>query len=174
MRSKVVVLITALMTMACATPSNQAAESPRIDDPGTDGLRSGPLFDTLAQMDAIVFEASFATCDAAKVNAIFTEDVEFYHDQSGLAVGEQVRENTRRLTASCPRDRGVQRSVVPGSLRVYPIEGYGAVQTGVHSFDERGAATSTLARFISVWRLQEGRWRLARVLSLDHRSVPAK
>ncbi len=139
-----------------------------------DGLRSGPLFEELARMDQVLFDASFASCDAAKANAIFTDDVEFYHDEAGFSAGEQVRENTRRLTAACPGSRGVTRSVVPGSLRVYPIEGYGAVQVGIHRFDERGAPTSTLARFVHLWRLQDGKWRLARVLSLDHHAVPAK
>lgn len=160
-------------SMGCSTqPDRPANASPPPD--GTDGLRAGALFDALVQMDGLLFDASFASCDAAKANAIFADDVEFYHDQTGLAVGEQVRENTRRLTASCPRDRGVKRSIVPGSLRVYPIAGYGAVQVGVHRFDERGATTSTLARFVNVWRYQDGRWRLARVLSLDHRAVPSQ
>ena len=137
-----------------------------------DGLQSGELFDALAQMDRTLFEATFVTCDAVKANAIFADDVEFYHDQTGLAVAEQVRENTRRLTASCPGKRGVTRTIVPGSLRVYPIQDYGAAQIGVHRFDERGASTSTLTKFVHLWRLQDGRWRLARVLSLDHRAVP--
>ncbi|MBY0236147.1 MAG: nuclear transport factor 2 family protein [Burkholderiaceae bacterium] len=130
------------------------------------------MFEVLAQMDRALFEASFETCDAAKANAFFADDVEFYHDQTGLAVAEQVRENTRRLTASCPSHRGVKRTLVPGSLRVYPIHNYGAAQIGMHRFDERGASTSSLAKFVNLWRLQDGRWRLARVLSLDHRAVP--
>jgi hypothetical protein len=177
-------MATVLASSGCSTlpdrPSTAAVQqgagasipSPAPDN--TDGLRSGALFDALAQMDSDLFDASFASCDAAKANAIFTDDVEFYHDQAGFSVGEKVRENTRRLTASCPGARGVKRTVVPGTLRVYPIEGYGAVQMGMHRFDERGASTSTLARFVSLWRWQEGRWRLARVLSLDHRSVPAQ
>lgn len=139
-----------------------------------DGLRSGPLFEELARLDGLLFEASFVTCDAATANAIFTDDVEFYHDKDGLSVGERVRENTRRLTASCPGKHGVTRTIVPGTLRVYPIDGYGAMQVGSHRFDERGAPTSTVAQFISVWRLQDGKWRLARVISFDHRSVDAK
>jgi len=165
--SKLPNYVFALMCVGCALQAQTASES-------VDGLRSGALFEELARMDAILFEASFVSCDAAKANAIFADDVEFYHDQTGLSVGEQVRENTRKLTASCPAARGVTRSIVPGSLRVYPIEGYGAVQVGVHRFDERGAATSTLARFVSVWHLRNGQWRLARVFSLDHRAVDAK
>ncbi len=104
------------------------------DDDG--GLRVGPLFDALARMDSIVFEASFVSCDAVAANASFTDDVEFYHDQTGFAAGDQVRENTKRLTASCPRERGITRTVVTDSLRVYPTQGYGAVQIGVHRFDD--------------------------------------
>lgn len=137
-----------------------------------DGLTSGPLFNALARMDSILFDASFGSCDAAKANAIFAADVEFYHDQTGFAAGEQVRENTRRLTAGCPRGHGITRSVVPGSLRVYPVANYGAVQMGTHRFDERGAPTSTLTRFVHVWHLENGEWRLARVFSLDHHAVP--
>lgn len=136
------------------------------------GLTAGPMFDALARMDSVLFDASFVSCDAKKANAIFTDDVEFYHDQTGLAVGKQVREDTRRLTASCPRGHGVTRTLIPGSLRVYPIKGVGAVQMGVHRFDERGASTSTLTRFVHVWRLDDGVWRLARVLSLDHHPIP--
>ena len=162
---------TLALTMIAALALAGCASEPLRADP--DGLRSGPVFDALAEMDSMLFDASFVSCDAARANAIFTDDVEFYHDKTGLATGEQVRANTRRLTASCPRERGIRRTIVPGSLRVYPVEGYGAVQMGEHRFDERGAATSTLARFVNVWRLQDGRWRLARVLSLDHQSVPA-
>lgn len=142
--------------------------------PPGEGLRSGPLFEELARLDSLLFEASFVTCDAAKANALFTDDVEFYHDKDGLSVGEQVRENTRRLTASCPGKHGVTRTIVPGTLRVYPIDGYGAMQVGAHRFDERGAATSTVAQFISLWRMQNGQWRLARVVSFDHHPVDAK
>ena len=158
-----------LFLMLAQAPLARAEEVPGL----TGGLDSGPLFDELAHMDSAMFDASFVTCDADKANAIFADDVEFYHDKDGLSSGEQVRESTRRLTASCPRKNGVTRTIVPGTVRVFPIEGYGAVQVGVHRFDERGAATSTLARFVSVWRLQDKTWRLARVLSLDHQSVPS-
>jgi hypothetical protein len=161
------ILGAALVSGGCALQAPTAPEA-------VDGLRSGALFDELARMDAKLFDASFASCDAAKANAIFADDVEFYHDEAGFSAGEQVRENTRQLTASCPAARGVTRIVVPGSLRVYPIESYGAVQVGVHRFDERGAPTSTLARFVHLWKFQNGQWRLARVLSLDHHAVDAR
>ena len=168
--SRIALAASSLLLLLAPAALPCAEEVPGLEG----GLSSGPLFDELARMDSELFEASFATCDAAKANAIFTEDVEFYHDKDGLSVGEQVRESTRRLTASCPRKNGVTRTVVPGSLRVFPIEGYGAVQVGVHRFDERGATTRMVARFVHVWRLQDKTWRLARILSLDHESLPSE
>jgi ketosteroid isomerase-like protein len=165
------------MVAACSALLLMLAQAPLVhvhDTAATDGgLAAGALYDELARMDQELFQASFATCDAAKANAILADDVEFYHDKDGFSSGEQVLENTRRLTASCPGKHGVSRSVGHGSLRVYPIEGYGAVQIGVHRFDERGTSTSTQARFVHVWRKQGDRWRLARILSLDHQNVPA-
>ena len=134
------------------------------------GSTSGLLFDALAQMDSVLFDASFVSCDADKANAIFSEDVEFYHDRTGLATGEAVRESTRKLTASCPRDRGVVRMIVPGTLRVHRLKDYGAVQTGMHRFVETGNPSSEVAEFVHVWHKTAQGWRLVRVLSFDHHS----
>ena len=124
-------------------------------------------------MDSLLFDASFVSCDYEVANAIFADDVEFYHDQTGFQSSEQTRENTKRLTESCPAERGVTRTVVEGSLRVYPIRDYGAVQTGLHRFDERGASTSTVAQFVHLWHRQGEERKLARVLSFDHRPEQA-
>lgn len=121
-------------------------------------------------MDSLLFNASFVSCDAELANSMFTEDVEFYHDQTGFQSSEQTRENTRRLTESCPRERGITRTLAEGSLQVYPIQGYGAIQTGTQRFEERGASTSTVAQFVHLWKKQDGEWKLARVMSFDHRT----
>ena len=136
-----------------------------------DSSSGGPLHIELARMDSLMFDATFVRCDLAAVNAMFTDDVEFYHDQTGLQRGDEVRANNARLTANCPGKRGITRRLVPGSLRVYPLSTIGAVQTGVHRFVERGARTATEARFVHVWRRTAAGWQVARVLSFDHRPI---
>jgi hypothetical protein len=153
------ILTALLVTAAVLAPSGAAAQ------PG-DAARSGPLFEELARMDSVLFAAAFVTCDAETFRSLFTEDAEFYHDVTGATYGEEVR-----TLNGCPRERGVRRVLEPGSLEVYPMAGYGAIQMGVHRFVEAGASTSTLARFVHLWRQQDGEWRIARVLSFDHRSV---
>ena len=129
-----------------------------------DSIRSGPLFEDLARMDKELFDAAFASCNTAQFRAIFTDDAEFYHDRTGVSVGEAVR-----TLKSCPRENGVTRTLVPGSLEVYPMQGYGAIQIGRHVFARKGEPGSETAKFVHLWKQESGVWRLARVLSFDHR-----
>jgi hypothetical protein len=128
--------------------------------------RSGPLFDALAAMDRELFDAAFASCDPAKFKALFIEDAEFYHDRDGARTGKAVTELT-----NCPRDRGVRRILVEGSLEVYPIADFGAVQLGRHLFVTAGQPDVGIAKFVHLWRFRDGQWQLARVLSFDHRTL---
>jgi hypothetical protein len=131
-----------------------------------DDSRSGPLYDALAAMDRELFDAAFVTCDGVKFTSLFTEDAEFYHDRDGAMTGKQVTE-----LRSCPRNEGVTRTLVEGSLEVYPIKDFGAVQTGRHMFTKRGEEGTGIAKFVHLWRFSDGQWRLARVLSFDHRPM---
>jgi len=142
------VLLAAVSTLCPADESNQA----------------GQLFDELASMDRALFEAAFVSCSAERFSAIFTSDAEFYHDRTGASYGAAVH-----TLKSCPRDAGVTRTLVPGSLEVYPMQGYGAVQIGRHVFARKGEPGSEAARFVHLWKREADGWRLARVLSFDHR-----
>jgi hypothetical protein len=129
-----------------------------------DTPRSGRLFDELAAMDRELFEAAFVNCDREKFRSLFTEDAEFYHDRDGAMTGRQATE-----LRGCPRDAGVRRVLVEGSLEAYPIKDFGAVQIGRHTFTRDGEEGAEVAQFVHLWRYSDGQWRLARVLSFDHR-----
>lgn len=131
-----------------------------------DSARAGRLFDELAAMDRELFAAAFVACDEAKFKSLFTEGAEFYHDRDGAKYGDDAVR-----MGSCPKDQGVTRTLVEGSLEVYPIKDYGAVQLGKHSFRRTGEEGAEIAQFVHLWRFSEGRWRLARVLSFDHRPM---
>lgn len=147
------VRVVALLLAACTSVCN-----------AQDSNQSGPLFDALARMDKELFDAAFVHCDTNKFRALFTEDAEFFHDRTGLASGEAAR-----TMKSCPRDNGVTRTLVPGSLEVYPMQGYGAIQIGRHIFAKQGEPGSEVAKFVHLWKQENGVWRLARVLSFDHK-----
>ena len=154
-RGSTLMLIAAAMLVLQATGLN--AQS-------TERQTSGPLYDELARMDSLLFDVAFVSCDAEAFRTFFTDDAEFYHDRVGPTYGEAVT-----TLGDCPREQGVRRVLVQGSLEVYPMNGYGAIQMGEHRFVEEGAETNTIAKFVHLWREEEGRWRIARVLSFEHR-----
>jgi hypothetical protein len=66
----------------------------------------------------------------------------------------------------------VTRELVAGSLEVYPLEHYGAVEIGVHRFHHPGDASNIgEAKFIHVWRDKDGTWTITRVISFDHHAA---
>ena len=129
----------------------------------------GTLFKTIEALDAKLFDA-YNHCDLTTLGAMVSDDLEFYHDQTGLAVGRDpfivaIRQNI------CGK---VERSLVAGSLEVYPLNGYGAVEIGVHRFRHPGRPEEGLgeAKFVTLWQNRNGSWIVTRVISYDH--APAK
>ena len=49
---------------------------------------SDPLYQTVAGLDSELFSA-YNNCQLDKLGALVAEDLEFYHDKTGLAVGRQ-------------------------------------------------------------------------------------
>jgi hypothetical protein len=63
----------------------------------------------------------------------------------------------------------VRRELVPGTLEVYPIANYGAVEIGVHRFLHPGNIKDVgEAKFILLWQRNDGVWKVSRVISFDH------
>ncbi|AKC87186.1 nuclear transport factor 2 family protein [Pseudoxanthomonas suwonensis] len=152
-----------LATLALAAAPSSADET--AEDANA-GLRA-----TIARLDHDVFDAFNRCADPAELDrhaGYFDPAVEFYHDTGGVTWSrEAMLENTRRYACG-----NFTREVVPGSLRVYPVPGFGAIAQGGHRFCQ--AATGTcegLADFTMVWRLDDGQWRITRVLSYGHRSA---
>jgi len=128
---------------------------------------SQQLFDEIKRMDAVLTDA-FDTHDLDKLKALFTEDLEFYQDNEGLVGYEQTVKDFASLFAQGNRMR---RKLVEGSLEVYPIKDYGALEIGAHQFChlENGKDECGTFRFVHLWRRSDdGAWKIARVVSYAH------
>ena len=126
------------------------------------------LYQTVAALDAKLFNA-VNNCDIKTVDSMWADDAEFYHDKTGLMVGRENIVNAIKNNL-CGK---VTRQLVPGTLEVYPLNGYGAVEIGVHRFYHPGdKANVGEAKFIHVWQNTDGVWKITRVISYDH--GPAK
>lgn len=161
-----------LMILACAlaaTTSFAAAAATTVSDTTTAVKAADPLFETIAALDAAVFDA-FNHCSAPeqlqKHAAYFAPDVEFYHDTGGVTwTRDAMLANTAKYVCG-----NFSRELVPGSLKVYPIKDFGAIAEGTHHFCQfaSGKCEGT-ADFAMVWRNQNGTWQITRVLSYGHR-----
>jgi Domain of unknown function (DUF4440) len=127
-----------------------------------------PLFQTVASLDKQLFDA-YNHCDLQKFRSLLADDVEFYHDLTGLMVGgDKVTDAIKQNI--CGK---VTRQLLPGTLEVYPIKDYGAVEIGIHRFHHPGHPNEGVgeAKFIHVWQNKNGSWKITRVLSIDHHSA---
>ncbi|NYF80443.1 nuclear transport factor 2 family protein [Granulicella arctica] len=125
-----------------------------------------PLYQTIASLDASLFDA-YNQCDLDKLGTLVTDDLEFYHDKTGLAVGKATFLDSIHKYI-CGK---VTRELVPGTLEVYPLHDYGAVEIGIHRFHHPGKdQTEPLgeAKFVMLWQNKGGVWKISRVISYDH------
>jgi ketosteroid isomerase-like protein len=130
--------------------------------------QSDTVFKTIQSLDSQLFDA-YNHCDLTTLGAMMSDDLEFYHDQTGLSVGKApfiaaIKQNI------CGK---VERTIVPGSMEVYPLKGYGAVQIGVHHFHQQGHPEDRGgdAKFVTLWQNKDGAWKVTRVISYNHESV---
>jgi ketosteroid isomerase-like protein len=133
------------------------------------GAPRDALFDEISACDARLFDA-YNRRDFEGVMAMFTKDLEFYHDRGGLTGYAQNRKNFRNALTEKTRHR---RELVPGTLQISRLGDRFALETGIHRFydtapgePERLAAT---AQFVNVWQRDNGGCKLRRVISFDHR-----
>ncbi|HEV7519801.1 MAG TPA: nuclear transport factor 2 family protein [Candidatus Angelobacter sp.] len=129
---------------------------------------SDTLFKTIQSLDTQLFDA-YNHCDLPTLGSMVADDLEFYHDQTGLSVGKApfiaaIKQNI------CGK---VERTVVPGSIEVYPLKGYGAVEIGVHRFHHPGHSPDDVgeARFVTLWQNKDGAWKVTRVISYNHEAA---
>ena len=129
------------------------------------------LYDTVAALDTAVFDA-FNHCSEPgqldKHAGYFAVDVEFYHDNGGVTWNrEDMIAGTRKHVCG-----NFRREIVANSLKIYPIKGFGAIAQGSHRFCQfSSGACEGLADFTMIWREQNGKWEITRVLSYGHRSA---
>jgi hypothetical protein len=158
------VFIAALTASPCAMGAT-ASDAPPSIQPAAD-----PLFDTISALDTAVFDA-FNHCNEPgqldKHAGYFAADVEFYHDTGGVTwTRDAMIANTRKNVCG-----NFRRELVPGTLKVYPIKDFGAIEQGVHRFCQfKSGKCEGIADFVVVWRHQDDAWRITRVLSYGHRA----
>lgn len=129
------------------------------------GRDRGPmsLYDTIVAMDEL-WEDAYNNCRLDVMEELISEDLEFYHDQGGLLTSKQ-KLNEAFKNNICGK---VKRELKKGSIEVYEIKGYGAVEMGQHGFlnaDQEGPPDH-YSKFVHIWKREKNKWQITRVISL--------
>lgn len=146
-----------MITVIAFTASAQSKEIPPYKP------QSQELYNTIVHMDSVYFNA-YNTCDMATQAAIYSDSIEFYHDKGGLMTSK--KDLLAALKANiCGK---VTRVLVPGSVEVYGIAGFGAIEIGYHRFinHQESETPSGPGRFVVFWRLKDGKWQITKVASM--------
>ncbi|MCW8109758.1 nuclear transport factor 2 family protein [Alteromonas ponticola] len=120
----------------------------------------------ILQADQSFFSA-FNNCDIAVMAAMFSPELEFYHDVTGLKGYDETMQSTK---ANCERKLGLVRTLNESTHKVYPVKNFGAIQQGEHTFChmENGKNDCGTFGFTTVWRKSDTGWQMHRVTSYDH------
>jgi hypothetical protein len=125
-------------------------------------ITDSALYRTVVKLDSIYFTA-YNTCDMSTQEKMYSDSIEFYHDNGGLMTSKaELLESLRKYICN-----KVSRELVPGSVEVYPIKGFGAIEVGYHKFHNLiEKSTSQPGRFVIIWRNRNNTWQMTRVISL--------
>ena len=166
-RSFCTVIVAMLPFMALATSAQEKVASLE------EIKNQADLDQAITELDRQLFDA-YNRCDLKKFDSMLADDVEFYHDQGGVTLGhEKLTESVKNNI--CTAD--TQRVLVPGTLKIYYMKGYGAIEMGVHRFRHPKTASTNgtgEASFVHLWQYKDGNWKITRALSYDHHSAQAK
>ncbi len=131
---------------------------------------SQELYNSIVHMDSVLFGA-YNVCDLPTMADCFSDSIEFYHDQGGLMTNkDSIMAATKRNI--CGK---VTRVLIEGSIEVYPIKGYGAIEMGQHYFinnQEPANVKHSIGKFVHTWKNENPqgpgacKWKLTRVISL--------
>lgn len=159
MRKILFIILSISLFVACSSKSNtyRLTKNYQPDDIA--------LYKTIVSLDSAFFQA-YNTCDLNldTYSSFYSEDIEFYHDNGGYMNSKKdIVEGTKKHV--CGK---VTRELVKGSIEVYPIKDFGAIEIGLHKFhnSEEPNSTASVGRFTIIWKKVNSEWKIVKVISL--------
>lgn len=120
--------------------------------------------------DKALFDA-FNQCDLGTWKTLLDENVEFYQDNDNPTFTREALIPSFLDRCDANGNARLTRRLISEKSEVHPLKNFGAVQFGYHEFTlatENGFEVVAKPRFVHVWKLENGKWRITRVVSYDH------
>lgn len=125
------------------------------------------LYSTLRTQDSLLFVA-FNARDLNRMKQFFTADLEVFQDNTGV---RDFAETVHAFGELFQKEYVLTRRLVPGTLEVYPIKDFGAIETGSHEFchTENGKQDCAVFKFVHIWQKTDTGWKIKRLITYDHK-----
>ena len=134
-------------------------------------LPSSELYKKIAELDGKLFDA-FNACDTATMRDLMEPGVEFYQDNDTTTYSREQLEPSFQDRCGANNVSKLRREIIPGSLEIYVLRDYGALEIARHNFFmmENGKKGKLAAspKLIFIWRNDHGHWAVSRVISYGH------
>lgn len=138
--------------------------------------QSGELYDQIAKMDSLYFSAQ-NECALEKYASYLSEDFEFFHDKGGFTASKD--DEMKGMAIFCGKEQRtsqpLRRELIKGSLKVYPMDNYGALEFCDHVFylqiNDGTEKVVGSGKMTALWKLINNEWKLTRVISYDHQPL---
>ncbi|UYB52972.1 nuclear transport factor 2 family protein [Xanthomonas sp. AM6] len=115
---------------------------------------------------------AYNACDMGTMGELLTDDVEFYHDRTGLTATKAAVLHSLRDGPCADPAMHLRREAVAGSVQFHPLAGGFALLSGTHRFHvQRKGEPERLdgqAEFTNLWQSVDGQWRMRRIYSYAH------
>ena len=124
------------------------------------------LYQAIRLQDSLLFVA-FNTKDLNRMKQFFTADLEVFQDNVGV---RNYKETIHAFGELFQKDYVLTRRLVAGTLEVYPIKDFGAIETGSHEFchAENGKQECAVFKFTHIWQQTDSGWQIKRLVTYDH------
>src|SRR5580698_9013980 len=134
-------------------------------------LPSSDLYRKITELDQKLLDA-FNAYDTATMRDLMESWLEFYQDNDTTTYSRDQLEQSFRDRCGANNVSKLRRELIPGSMEVYVLKDYGALQIARHNFFimENGKKGNLAAspKIVLIWRNDHGHWAVTRVISYGH------
>lgn len=174
-----IALLLSSFCLSIASPAwskDESIQEPVTQQPEPQIPVGQDLTQAIFKADADLFHLFFQGCDPDLLSTMVSPDLEFYHDKGGVTA-RSGKEFVDGYAKQCENRKAkdawhTRRELIPATMHVDPIPGFGAIAAGEHYFYERQGTGPEKrvgkASFAIVWVYQDNVWKLHRVLSYSH------
>jgi Domain of unknown function (DUF4440) len=121
---------------------------------------SSPLYKKIVSLDACLTDACNRN-NEHEIGSFFSDNLLFYRDNQPSPLDKRafIGEMKRTVLGQA------RREVVMGSIHVYPVKGYGAMEIGLQRFAGGHTKLGAAGKFVMLWRNEGGNWKVTQIVN---------